>query len=175
MPRGTECAAQPSGKHDTTVPQEDHHVVPLSRGGPDTPGNTERVCCNAHSDVHYLLNAIERVAKPLVGLPDPAVTAASVMAAVPWSLVRTFGLGVRQIAHAGWRSYGPAFLAGTFIREAALWSSSGDPIVPNVPPYAVAVDLGHRAVAVGRPRAGEPYGEWLLHRFPAWRRLGLPR
>ena len=56
MARGTTCAAH---VHPSTIPQERHHVTPLSRGGPNTAANLVLICCIAHCDVHYLLDAIE--------------------------------------------------------------------------------------------------------------------
>lgn len=55
MARGRECACH---KHDQLIPQEVHHVWPQEYHGPSTPDNLIRICCNAHSDIHYLMNAM---------------------------------------------------------------------------------------------------------------------
>ena len=52
MKRGLDCAAH---KHDSLVPLEDHHVHPLGYHGPDVKANKVRICANAHSDAHYML------------------------------------------------------------------------------------------------------------------------
>lgn len=57
MARGTSCAAH---THDTTIPQESHHVWPLGYHGPNTAANRALVCCNAHSDAHYFLEHLLR-------------------------------------------------------------------------------------------------------------------
>jgi hypothetical protein len=87
MPRGTECAAH---VHKMLVPQERHHVWPLGYHGPDTRDNLVLICCNAHSDVHYMMEAM------LKGKPVD---------------MRTYGPGVRRIAIAGYKAvmaYGAA-------------------------------------------------------------------
>lgn len=57
MARGIDCAAH---KHSSLVPQESHHVWPLGYHGPNTASNRVLVCCNAHSDIHYLLESMLR-------------------------------------------------------------------------------------------------------------------
>lgn len=57
MPRGRDCAAH---VHDQLIPQERHHVWPLGYHGPNAPENIAVVCANAHSDTHYLLEALLR-------------------------------------------------------------------------------------------------------------------
>lgn len=52
MARGTECECH---IHDTTIPQERHHVWPKGYHGPNTPDNLVTICCNAHSDIHYYM------------------------------------------------------------------------------------------------------------------------
>lgn len=42
--------------HASLVSYEVHHVWPLEYHGPNTPANKAKICCNAHSDVHYLLH-----------------------------------------------------------------------------------------------------------------------
>lgn len=55
--RGHNCAAH---KHSQLVPLEAHHVWPKQYHGPDTPANKVTICANAHSDTHYLLEAMLR-------------------------------------------------------------------------------------------------------------------
>ena len=149
MARGTTCAAH---VHPSTIPQERHHVTPLSRGGPNTQANLVLICCNAHSDVHYLLDAIEK-ARGYDG--------------VPLSVRRSFGPGVRAIARRGWAAYAEAFLSGALAREAELWTSDGQPRDPAVPSFAAAVaTIERQSRGVGLPDA-----------FLAWdreRRRSLP-
>lgn len=57
MARGIECACH---KHSHRVPQEVHHVWPKEYHGPDDASNKIKICCNAHSDIHYLMNAMLR-------------------------------------------------------------------------------------------------------------------
>lgn len=57
MARGTNCAAH---KHTHLVPIEVHHIWPTGYHGPDTPENKVPICANAHSDIHYLMNALLR-------------------------------------------------------------------------------------------------------------------
>jgi hypothetical protein len=42
--------------HTTMVSYEDHHVWPLGYHGPDKKSNKIRICPNAHSDIHYLMD-----------------------------------------------------------------------------------------------------------------------
>lgn len=121
MARGRECAAH---VHSHTIPQERHHVQPLSRLGRNVPANLVLICCNAHSDVHYLLDAIEK---------------ARGFDAVPPAVRRAFGRGVTRIALLGWSAYSTAFLSGTLAREVELWSSDGRPRDPAVPPFSHAI------------------------------------
>lgn len=53
--RGLICHA-----HAALVSFERHHVWPLGYHGPDTPDNIVKVCCNAHSDIHHLLERLLR-------------------------------------------------------------------------------------------------------------------
>lgn len=55
--RGAELVCH---RHDDLVSYEDHHVWPQAMHGPDEPWNVVRICCNAHSDVHHLLNLMLR-------------------------------------------------------------------------------------------------------------------
>ena len=57
MARGTSCAVH---THDSTVPQERHHVWPLGYHGPDVASNKVLICCNAHSDAHYFMEYMLR-------------------------------------------------------------------------------------------------------------------
>lgn len=45
------------------VSYEMHHVWPLGYHGPDESHNIVKICCNAHSDIHFLLH------KMLTGKP----------------------------------------------------------------------------------------------------------
>lgn len=47
---GFQCHA-----HTSLVSFERHHVWPIGYHGPNTADNIVQVCCNAHSDIHYLL------------------------------------------------------------------------------------------------------------------------
>lgn len=76
--RGTQCAAH---VHDSLIPQERHHVWPLGYHGPDVATNKVTICCNAHSDIHYLIEAW------LKGKPVD---------------LRTYGPGVRALARRGY-------------------------------------------------------------------------
>lgn len=57
MARGYNCGAH---KHTYIVPIEVHHIWPSGYHGPDIPENRIALCANAHSDVHYLLEAMLR-------------------------------------------------------------------------------------------------------------------
>jgi hypothetical protein len=146
MPRGKDCAAH---THDAVVPQEDHHVVPLSRGGPDRKSNLLRVCANAHSDVHYLLSAIEK-ARGYDGVPE--------------AVKRSFGYGVRRIALQGWRAYEADFLAGKLWREIELWESSGRAYLTTVPDFATAAAMADGAAGARPLGIAEAYTEWWRER-----------
>lgn len=78
--RGRKCEAH---VHDSLVPQERHHVWPLGYHGPNIPSNLVTICCNAHSDVHYMMEAM------LKGKPYDR---------------REYGVGVRRIAEAGYKA-----------------------------------------------------------------------
>ena len=121
MTRGVRCQAH---KHSSVVAEENHHLQPMSRGGRTVAANMRYLCANAHSDTHYLLDLIEHFATPLIGtgalLNDP-------IRAIPWSVLRTYGPGIRGSAFAGWGKYARAFLAGEYQRHAALWTTSGQP------------------------------------------------
>jgi hypothetical protein len=167
--RGTDCEAH---AHDSTIPQQKHHVQPLSRGG-DPKQKLAVLCSNAHDEVHYFLDAIEREAKGLMALAAGPIDLMAPVMAIPGRQRVTYGGGIRAVAVRGWQMYGAAFLAGRFKREATLWRTSGDPIVPGIPPFSVAVDMATRGVAGADRDAHPEYLAWLASRFPAWRRLGL--
>lgn len=78
MARGFSCGVH---QHRNLVPQESHHIWPLGYHGPDTTSNRVLLCCNAHSDIHYLLESLLKGRK--VNL-------------------REYGLGVRKYARAGY-------------------------------------------------------------------------
>lgn len=52
MARGKECVLH---VHDSTIPQEKHHVWPLGYHGPNVKSNLILICCNGHSDIHYYM------------------------------------------------------------------------------------------------------------------------
>lgn len=79
MGRGLECAAH---VHESLVPQESHHIWPLGYHGPDVKSNRALVCCNAHSDIHYLMEAM---------LKNKPVD------------LRLYGPGVRKLAFSGYQ------------------------------------------------------------------------
>ena len=67
MARGDYCEVH---KHDYLVPQEVHHIWPRGYHGPDTDDNKIKICSNAHSDIHYLMEAMlkgKKVDKRLFG------------------------------------------------------------------------------------------------------------
>jgi hypothetical protein len=45
-------------RHTTMVSYELHHVWPLGYHGPDTAANKIKICPNAHSDIHYLMDRL---------------------------------------------------------------------------------------------------------------------
>lgn len=44
--------------HRSMVSFEVHHIWPREYHGPDTKENKIKICPNAHSDIHHLLNAM---------------------------------------------------------------------------------------------------------------------
>lgn len=82
MVRSVVCGAH---VHDSLVPIERHHVWPLGYHGPNTKDNIVELCCNAHSDVHYLLERLLKTGDN-----------------VPWEEERTYGRGVRVVAQRGY-------------------------------------------------------------------------
>jgi hypothetical protein len=66
--------------HDSMVSYEIHHVWPIGYHGPNIASNKIKICCNAHSDIHYLMEAILR------GKPYNA---------------REYGPTIRAYAHSG--------------------------------------------------------------------------
>jgi hypothetical protein len=46
--------------HDSLVSFEVHHVWPQEYHGPNTKKNLVKICCNAHSDIHDLMNKMLR-------------------------------------------------------------------------------------------------------------------
>lgn len=145
MARGVHCQAH---KHFSVVAEENHHLQPQSRGGRTVAANMRYLCANAHSDVHYLLDLIERHATPLVGTVAPIL---DVVDRVPWVELRTYGPGVRRAALEGWAKYGREFLAGEYRRHAALWMTSGQARtiaagaphwMPGPPSFAEAERIG---------------------------------
>ena len=47
-------------RHKHHVSYEIHHVWPLGYHGPDTKANKVKICPNAHSDIHYLMELMLR-------------------------------------------------------------------------------------------------------------------
>lgn len=47
-------------RHKYHVSFEMHHVWPLGYHGPDTKANQVKICPNAHSDIHYLMERMFR-------------------------------------------------------------------------------------------------------------------
>ena len=45
-------------KHRAKVSYEIHHVWPQGYHGPDRAWNKIKICCNAHSDIHHLMELI---------------------------------------------------------------------------------------------------------------------
>ena len=46
--------------HTAYVSYELHHVWPLGYHGPDTAANKIKICPNAHSDIHFLMERMLR-------------------------------------------------------------------------------------------------------------------
>lgn len=127
MARGTDCKAH---RHDAPTAQERHHIQPLSRGGGNEPANLVILCANAHGDVHYFLDLVEKH-----GAPER----------VPWSLAKHYGPAIRAYAVHGWLKYADDFHAGRLDMHRFLWLSSGDPVpgrADTVPPFHLAASLG---------------------------------
>lgn len=124
--RGKECAAH---THDAMVPQEVHHIRPLSRGGRTVKANLVTICSNAHSDVHYYLDLIEKYRGP---------------DGIPHEVKVSYGPRVKELALRGWAQYAQEFLAGVWDKQAAIWSTSGRPwddhaVIPqHVPDFQTA-------------------------------------
>jgi hypothetical protein len=127
--RGTRCAAH---RHEYPTAEEYHHLQPLSRGGKTEQANMVWLCANAHSDVHYFLDTIERRARK--GERHPA--------SVPGVTAVHYGPAIRRLARLGWARYADDFLAGRLDAHVMLWSSSGAPrleISTDLTPYSLAV------------------------------------
>jgi len=127
MSRGKRCAAH---VHECPVSEEYHHVRPQARGGKSVPTNMVWLCANAHSDVHYFLDEIERRAQARERHPER----------VPGPVAVHFGPIVRQVARTGWAEYAEDFIAGRYAAKYLLWSSSGEPRGEDsiVPPFWLA-------------------------------------
>lgn len=136
MPRGKRCIAH---RHEYVTSEEHHHLQPQSRGGLTRADNMVWLCSNAHGDVHYFLDLIEKCRNP--GL-------------IPGSIAKHFGPAIRQTAIRGWLKYADAFMAGTYDAHALLWSSSGQPredLVYRIP-YATAVESGNAQAMLNHAR-----------------------
>jgi hypothetical protein len=127
MSRGKRCIAH---AHEYVTAEEWHHVRPQARGGLSVPTNMAWLCANAHSDVHYFLDEIERRAKRHERFPER----------VPGPVAVHYGPIIRQVARLGWAQYADDFEAGRYKAEALLWSSSGEPRedFPTLPPFWLA-------------------------------------
>lgn len=82
---GSDCWAH---VHLSHVPLEDHHVWPLGDGGPNVKANRRRLCSNAHSSTHDLLDKMRKTEG----------------GAVPWTVRRLYGWRVRRLALAGYQA-----------------------------------------------------------------------
>lgn len=137
MSRGILCIVH---RHEGRTAQHSHHLQPKSRGGIDAAVNRCWLCANAHGDVHYFLDLIEKYRGP---------------ENVPWLDARTFWTPIRTVAIAGWKLYAADFLAGKWDRHAAVWSTSGEPWPGNAaPPYAVAEAMGQTWRWISSPAGG---------------------
>lgn len=122
MTRGIRCQAH---RHTGVVAEERHHLQPQSRGGLTVAPNMRYLCANAHGDTHYLLDAIETAAEPLIG--QPGILPPAAYQRIPHTTRRTYGPGVTQAALDGWARYGERFLQGAFVQHRKLWLTSGQP------------------------------------------------
>lgn len=80
--------------HDALVSYEIHHVWPKEYHGTSTPDNLVKICCNAHSDIHYLMNLMLR--------------------GKPYNLIE-YGPNIRALAQRGYQAiiaYGDELSAG---------------------------------------------------------------
>jgi hypothetical protein len=68
-------------QHTSMVSFELHHVWPTGYHGPDTKANKVKICPNAHSDIHYLMDRL------LAGKPVA---------------LKEYGPKVRELAHRGY-------------------------------------------------------------------------
>jgi hypothetical protein len=140
--------------HEYLVPEEYHHLRPQCRGGQTVPANMVWLCANAHSDVHYFLDLIEKRAKGHARHPE----------AVPGAVAVHYGPKVRHYARLGWSLYADQFLAGEFDAHALMWDTSGRPTddaaQSGVPPYAVAEAASEASywLRLGRQRLARTTG-----------------
>ena len=110
MKRGKECGVH---VHQANVPQEDHHIRPLSRGGPNVKDNRIRICANGHSDAHYVMDLCE----DYKGYEN-----------IPRAILRSFGYRVRRLGKRGWDSYKDVWLRPVGPpAEWTLTTTMGDP------------------------------------------------
>lgn len=131
MARGRRCVAH---THEYLVPEEYHHLRPQCRGGLTRPDNMVWLCANAHSDVHYFLDLIEKRAKTGARHPDQ----------VPGKVAVHYGPRVRHFARLGWSLYADDFMAGRLDAHALMWDTSGHPSPYSpvqVPPFGVAAGM----------------------------------
>ncbi len=68
-------------RHTSMVSYEMHHCWPLCYHGPDVKANLVKICPNAHSDIHYLMDRL-LAGKPVV--------------------LKEYGPKVRELAHRGY-------------------------------------------------------------------------
>jgi len=134
MPRLTKCIVH---RHEYVTAHEYHHLRPQSRGGTSRAENMVWLCANAHGDVHFFLDLIEKHRGP---------------EHVPFEQAKHYGPAVRQVARNGWQEYAEAFLRGEYRKHAYLWSTSGQPredvdialgptrlLAGDLPPFSVAL------------------------------------
>ena len=145
MARGKQCEAH---THGSLVPEEYHHLRPQCRGGQTAPGNMVYLCANAHSDVHYFLDLIEKRARARTPHPEE----------IPGPVAATYGPKIRHFARLGWSMYAAEFLAGEFDAHALMWDTSGRPTDDaaraGAPPYDVAASASEAGywLRLGRQR-----------------------
>jgi hypothetical protein len=67
--------------HESKVSYEIHHVFPLGYGGKNVASNKVQICCNAHSDIHFLMELMFK--------------------GKPWE-PRDYGMKIRALAQSGY-------------------------------------------------------------------------
>lgn len=80
--------------HTSMVSYEIHHIWPREYHGPDTKANKVKICPNAHSDIHYLMDRM--------------------LAGKPYN-IHEYGLNIRRLARLGYdevNAYAAGIAAG---------------------------------------------------------------